>query len=114
MANIQPNMRPFADLVEEGAVGKVTLRIESIIMNSFAEDAARKARETGVIRSPNITMSETKRRFDIVANWFRVMRGDLRWSLPRVFDELPIALRYELDGVGYIPPTRAMWCPDRR
>jgi hypothetical protein len=56
-----------------------------------------------------MTKNDVKRRFDILAKWFKVMRGDLGWSLQRALDTLPRALRAELDGEEFVPDNRATW-----
>ena len=103
--------KPFADLIEERAISQVTIAFEQIILNSFGTEAARIYKETGKVRNPKITMSEIKRRFNILAEWFKVFRGYLGWSINRTLDELPKVLREILDGKIYVPSKRAMWSP---
>lgn len=50
-----------------------------------------------------MTRSEIKRRTEICAKWTLVLRRDLKWSIHRILDELPRALRCELDGISYTP-----------
>jgi len=58
------------------------------------------------------TQSEERRRSEIIARWFRRLRGDLGFSLSRALDELPRALRAELDGGSYTPPEgNTLWAP---
>lgn len=99
---------PFASLIDERQVGQVTKAFEDIIMQSFGVDAARRANE-GRLVQPALTRQSVKDRFDILAKWFKVMRGDLSWSLQRVLDTLPRALRAELDGEEFVPDNRATW-----
>lgn len=103
---------PFADLLNHpGQAGEVTEKLEAMIMESFATDAAREAIAKGTTGKAVVTGAEVKRRFDILADWFKVMRGDMGWSMSRTFDELPRALRAQLDGEIYIPDSRNMWAP---
>lgn len=51
------------------------------------------------------TRNEVKRRTEICAKWTLIFRRDLKWSIERCLDELPKALRCELDGIPY-QPTR--------
>lgn len=50
-----------------------------------------------------MTRSEIKRRLVICAEWVLILRKDCGWSLPRIADELPKALRSRLDGLDYTP-----------
>jgi hypothetical protein len=50
-----------------------------------------------------MTKREVKRRLQICATWVLTLRKDLHWSLPRIIDELPKALRCALDGLDYAP-----------
>lgn len=103
---------PFSDLVDKpGQIGLVTQKFEKMIFDSFAVDAARKAMETGSKGLSSVTMAETKRRFDILADWFKTLRGDMGWSVSRTLDELPRALRAQLDGEVYVPSVRSVWAP---
>ena len=107
-----PKAKPFADLLQGEQAAFVTLAIEKMILKSFAEDAAR-ARLAGTPQ-PRQTVAEGKRRFNIVADWFGTLRGDLGWSLQRVLAELPRALRQTLDGDPYVPDTRhGLWAPPK-
>lgn len=100
--------KPFAGLVEDGQAGLVTRRFEEMILASFSPDIAVHVVD-GKPR-PRMTAAEIKRRFDILADWFGVMKGDLGWSLQRVMDSLPIALQKTLAGESYTPDVRhAAW-----
>ena len=96
---------PFADLATNPAeLGRVMSRLEEIIWASFGIDAVREQ------RVPTVTVSETKRRFEICEKWIRVMRGDMRYSWIRTMDVLPHALRCELDGIDWVPrPIEEGW-----
>lgn len=98
---------PFLDLVrDEAELHGVFNAIFGIVAQSFRNDAAR----NGAEHAQRVqTEAEMKRRADICGRWFRVMRGDLHWSKPRILDELPRALQAELDGGTYTPPERSLW-----
>ncbi len=102
---------PFADLLSDGQAVQVTLKFEQLIMESFATDAGREAIAKGTKGKAVATAAEIKRRFNILADWFKTLRGDLGWSLQRIFTELPFALRAKLDGQLYVPNTRSSWAP---
>jgi hypothetical protein len=82
------------ELVEDKWIGKVTIGILDAIAASFQTD--------NVIR-PVQTRDEISRRFKICIKWFNVLRRDLHWSVPRILDGLPEALRSELDGTPFQP-----------
>lgn len=103
--------KPFADLISDDKIGVVTATFEIILFKSFATDASRIAQITGKPAQPKITMSEVRRRFEIISTWFKTLRGDMGFSLRRTLDELPLALRKTLDGEVYTPSKRAMWTP---
>ena len=84
-------------LVTEKWIGKVTVGITETIGNSFVEDQ--------VLR-PVQTRDEIERRFRICIKWFVTLRRDLEWSVPRILDDLPKALRHELDGTPYSPDEK--------
>ena len=100
--------KPFAGLVADGQAGLVTRRFEEMILASFSPDIA--AHGVDGKPRPRMTAAEIKRRFNILADWFGVMKGDLGWSLQRVMDNLPIALQKTLNGDSYTPDVRhAAW-----
>lgn len=84
------------------SLGAVTNGIEAAITKSFRTHPMR-----------HKTEAEVRRRFDICVRWFRTFRTDSRFkfSIDRCVNELPKALRAELDGVTYTPHTRALWTP---
>ena len=84
-------------LVTEEWVGKVTRGIIDSIEDSFESDQ--------VLR-PVRTRNEIERRFRICIKWFVTLRRDLKWSVPRILDDLPKALRHELDGTPYSPDEK--------
>lgn len=91
----------FANLIAEGEVGRVTLVFNDVIIQSFVDDKSR------------VTGDEVKRRFDMLCEIFKQLRGDLKWSLPRCFDYLPKYLRCKIDRAPYDPTTESLlWTPD--
>lgn len=95
----------FRGLIEDDAVGKVTNDFIEAIQKSFSDDAERDG------RMPTMTRSEVKRRFDVCAKIFALLRGDLKWGLQRIADHLPRYLRAELDGKTWEPEQREVWIP---
>lgn len=93
----------LASLLAEGQIPRATAIIESAIARSFQTD-------NPPMRNP--VRAEVKRRFGIAISIFKVLRGDLEWSLSRIGDYLGRYLRNELDGVSWKPDTRALWTPD--
>lgn len=58
------------------------------------------------------TADEIKRRFTLAVRVFRVLHGDLKWSLGKIRDHLATYLRCELDGVSWEPSKRTVWLSD--
>lgn len=58
------------------------------------------------------TGAEERRRISICLKWIETMRVDHRYSVQRIVDELPRALRATLRGEPYAPPTRLLWAPE--
>lgn len=90
-------------------LGRVTAGIQAAISTSFAEDK--------VLR-PVYTRDEIERRFRMCADIFVTLRKDLGWSIPRILDEMPRALRAKLDGIPWNPETdksaqRKVWAPSQ-
>ena len=101
---------PFAEFLNNPQDAlKVSNRFHNIIMRSFATDAARKAQANGSRAEIRATEAEVTRRFNFLVGWFRTLRGDMGMSLQRTLDELPQALRAELDEGTYVPSPRTMW-----
>lgn len=59
------------------------------------------------------TDAEIKHRFEVCFKVFKILRYDLKWSLQRVEDEIPLALRSLLDGGRWEPTERrTSWVTD--
>lgn len=101
---------PFAELATDPAqLERTHLAFERAILASFGEDAAR----SGSRIPPRVTQAEIKRRFEILERWFRILRRELGWSLPRALDHLSAILRSELGGVPWTPPAQGRaWIPE--
>lgn len=95
--------RPFGDLLvspqHAARAGKLFI---TCLKKSFDEDERRYGKP---FRKRTQTQAEQKRRALIMARWFRIFRGDLGFSLARIEVELSNALRKELDGELYTPPS---------
>ena len=95
--------QPFAELLLSP---KQTMRARQLFMrclkDSFDEDERRDGKP---FRDRVQTRSEMKRRALLMAGWFRIFRGDLGYSLARCEAELGKALRSDIDGELYTPPT---------
>lgn len=94
----------WKSLVESKDVARVTVGFENAIAASFDHDQLQ-----AVIAIHRVTQAEIKRRFGICAKVFEVLRGDLKWSIPRTLDHIPIYLRNELDGDPWEPSARSSW-----
>lgn len=85
-------------LVTTKWIGRVTGSMADTIEESFAKD---------LVLRPVKTRDEISRRFKFCARWFVVLRRDMGWSVPRILDALPRALRHELDGTPFSPDAEA-------
>lgn len=100
----------FASLVnDQQQLAEVVHGIESAVACSFAQD-----REPGRIilvhALPRVTRAEMNRRVNICIEIFRILRGDLKWTVTRALDHMLEYLRNELDGVAWEPKAkRASW-----
>lgn len=67
-----------------------------------------------LVDGATMTRNEIKRRTEICAKWTLILRKDLGWSIERCLDELPRALRCDLDGIPYAPSRegRSTWSGD--
>lgn len=95
--------KPFFELANgnRATAYRVMRLFERTLERSFDEDEDRHGK---AFRQKVQTQAELKRRADIMARWFRTMRGELGFSVSQVEAELHRALRSDLDGVGYEPP----------
>jgi hypothetical protein len=101
-AHMRSASHPFADLLHKKEdFSRVSYAIMRALARSFKEDASR---TDGLLTTH--TESEEKRRSRILFEWFRRLRGDLGYSVSSAIDELPRALRAELDGTPYEPPPK--------
>lgn len=93
----------YISLVDTDDIGKVTRIFEDAIAVSFVTHPMR-----------NMTKAEVARRFRICDDIFGALRGDLKWSIPKIRDMLGVYLKCELDGVPYNPADmdRASWSPE--
>ena len=63
------------------------------------------------MRRADITLGEIRRRFNICMKWAKTLRGDLKWGVQRIADEMTVVLRAELLGTSYTPSSREIWAP---
>lgn len=96
-------MGAFSGLVSTGDVGRVTVAFERMIEASFTSHPIR-----------HLTQDEIKRRFEMLSKIFRYLRGDLKWSLERIFDKIPTYFGCELDGSVWEPDARLCWMPGEK
>ncbi len=108
--NFRQSGTPFLDLTKDPKVGHYLFkRVTQIVSNSFREDAHREGKNVSQLK---ITQSEVKRRADIVGNWYRAMT-EMGLSSPNTIEHLARALRVELDGGTFTPPTPGkMWASE--
>ena len=101
--------RPFRDLLNSPEdFNMVFESIEHTIMSSFAIDAVL---NNGI--APKITAALIKERWNICEKWFRIMRGDIGFSLRQTIDTLPKALACEMLDQPFEPvkDTGQGWAP---
>lgn len=101
----------FLDLITQDQIPAVVLGFEKAITDSFVED---RRRESSLIigRVQRITHEDMKDRGKKCLEIFRILRGDLKWSVPRILDELPRLLREKLDtGDITVGGERRCWTP---
>lgn len=85
--------------IDRAQFHRITNSFTETIRASFAADGGR------------MTRDEVRRRFDIMARHFRMLRHE-GWSVTRILDVLPTALRSKLDGGSWEPTTsRSIWVP---
>jgi hypothetical protein len=68
------------------AQAQVGAAIALAVSKSFVEDKSTQ------------TQDEIKRRTQMCLGHFKIMRNELKWSIPKICDLLPRSLRAELDG----------------
>ena len=97
----------FAELVRKPEdLPRVFIGFQRAILNSFNQDQARS------ILTVLKTEREVEYRFKVCEEWFRVMRGDMGYSVDKSLDFLPIALRCTLDKISFTPPAAGeSWAP---
>lgn len=85
-----------------GRYREITNRIADTVVASFHADRS----------TP--TQAEIKRRIQICNKWFIELYKGLSWASRRALDELPKALRCELDGIDYTPSRegKSSWGAD--
>ncbi len=98
----------FAGMLGNRTFDEASRDFVRILASSFRADRER----NGADYEARIhTQTEERRRADILGRWFRELRG-AGFSYARTMDELPKALRAELDGGCYTPPERhRLWTP---
>lgn len=97
-------------LLEPVTLARVLDGFKTTVRNSFVTDWRRAVNPYAT--TPNPTRAETKRRVNICYRWFMVLRADMHYSVPHALDTLPIALRAELDGTKWEPPSvDRSWSP---
>jgi len=86
-------------------------------MSDFAKILARSFRDDAILHGVDFakrhnTEKERKRRADIMGRWYREMR-DAGYGYIQTMDEIPKALRAELDGDNYMPPQKnRLWAAE--
>lgn len=101
----------FASLVTEDQVASVVNNLTAAVAQSFIEDMSpgRIVLVSG-LKSAAPSAARVKERGEVAFKIFKVLRGDLQWSIPRIRDELPKYLRMELDGIPWEPEAkRSSW-----
>jgi hypothetical protein len=101
---------PFAELRDQPQLyGKVVGGFEKALKHSFREDRDRMGEE--FVRKIQ-TLFEVRRRFKILSKWYQILVNESRFSPQHAIDEIPRALRAELDGTPYEPPQSThLWTP---
>lgn len=97
-------------LVDRNWIPRITRGFISAIRQSFIHDGKTFTGDSFP------TENEVKRRFKICMEVFCMLRRDLNRSVPRILDELPVALRHHLDGTPWNPEpeldnNRKLWVP---
>lgn len=79
------------------AMGQLVRGVEMAVRKSYRDDGFKP------------TANETRRRVQICIDTTRILRKDLVWSIDRIVNELPRALRAKLDGLPWDPQTRSIY-----
>lgn len=100
---------PFSSVLrQELAPSRLASAIEKAIADSYRHERARGDK-------PVVSHISMKNRSDICLKWFRIMRGDMGYSVERTLDFIGLALRTELDGGQFEPVSaklRSAWAPE--
>jgi len=101
--------QPFAELAgDTRKVREALVLFTQILAQSFNDDAVIYGVDYAKRHS---TDTERKRRADIMGRWYRDLRN-AGYGHIQTMDEIPKALRAELDGGNYTPPERnRLWAP---
>jgi len=90
-----------ASLLEAEQLPRVINLVTDAVYVSLKRDGVKQA-----------TGHEVTRRWAVCMKLIGVMRGDLKWSLPRITDTLSAALHTELHtATGWEPPRGSLWLP---
>ena len=106
-ADIKTDPTPFSSLLRnEQSPLELVQAINSAIAGSYRAERLR-----GEL--PIVKTEEVKRRTQICLKWFKILRGDMGWTVEKTLDFLPMALRKEIDGEDFDPPTQnGAWSPE--
>lgn len=101
---------PFAALADQPAL---RTRVERGMTRALSLVYQEDARRNGAEFARRVdTSAERRRRFAILTRWYGILTVDCRYSPQHALDELPRALRAELDGTPYTPPpANRLWSP---
>ncbi len=98
---VQTNtQKKVMQLFPGNALGQLVNAITEAIYQSFLSPEG---------RMTNAPMDEKRRRFAICMDWAQVLRGDLKWGMQRICDNIPAILKTELSGNKWRPDDRRCW-----
>lgn len=80
-------LEDLQDAVNKAKVGQAITK--AVQMSFYADDVG-----------GTQTEHEIKRRTNICLDYFKIMRNDLKWSIPKICDQMPRLLIAELSGMG--------------
>ncbi len=94
----------LVELVSEDPtnVARLVKGIERAIQRSSDQDLVRDGAGRVIT-----TAAEIKRRTNLCIDAAKVLRHDMKWSVPRIVDALPRILRRQLDGQDWDPTTES-------